>query len=285
MKSCLIFSCTIISEHRLLVLRRFLQTFQRHFPDCDLFIGINPDSLNIVETVINSYGLNVKYMQRCPYELYSNSDASAYQIALKGLRDSGNEYENYWFIHTKSGVNEHSDYLREWYIDNFLAKRIPIETFINDTPDIGSYGMLGLAYNELRTYNETDVEIDIFKNTITKDLPYTHANFFYIHSMYVINNKPIQKFFSLITDTWFNTKLDRYYFEGVFQFIVSRSGYFPYIENRIDCSAIPIDLSLKIKDWITVNNLEKYNNYINLFKTNFKFNQLTPPYVSSNLKS
>jgi hypothetical protein len=248
-----------------------------------LFIGINPDSLNTVETVINSYGLNVKYMQRCPYELYSNSDASAYQIALKGLRDSGNEYENYWFIHTKSGVNAHSDYLREWYIDNFLAKRISIETFINDTPDVGSYGMLGLAYDETRLYTETDVEIDIFKNTITDDLTFTHAHFFYIHTLYVINKKPIQKFLSLITDVWFETKLDRYYFEGVFPFIVSRSGYFPYIENQFDCNGL--DLHLGIEHWITVNNLEKYNNYINLFKTNFKFHQLSPPYANSNTQS
>ncbi len=271
-----------MSKHRLIVLYRFLQTFQRYFSDCDLFIGINPESLNTVETIINSYGLNVKYMQRYPHELYSNSDASAYQIALKGLRDSKIEYENYWFVHTKSGVNEHSNYLREWYISNFLEKRISIETFINEIPDIGSYGMLGLSYDKFKTYNETDVEIDIFKNTITNDLPYTHAHFFYIHTMYVINKKPIQKFLSLVSDTWFNTKLDRYYFEGVFPFIVSRSGYFPYIENQFDCSMIPKDLSFKIAEWIAVNNLEKYNNYTNLFKTNFKFNQLKPPYVNSN---
>jgi hypothetical protein len=280
MKSCIIFSCTIISEQRLIVLHRFLQTFQQHFLDSDLFIGINPNSLDEVESIINSYNLNVKFIQRCPVELYSESDASAYQIALKGLRDCNSEYENYWFIHTKSGVNEHSDYLREWYIDNFLSKRISIETFINETPDIGSYGMLGLAYNEMGLYADTDVEIDIFKNTITDDLPFTHAYFFYIHSLYVINKKPIHKFLNLITDKWFTTKLDRYYFEGVFPFIVSRSGYFPYIENRFDCSYN--NLTPKITEWITINKLEQYQKYTDIFKTNFLFNQLNPPYVNSN---
>ena len=280
MKSCIIFSCTIISKQRLIVLHRFLQTFQQHFPDSDLFMGINPNSLDEVESIINSYNLNVKFIQRCPVELYSESDASAYQIALKGLRDYNSEYENYWFIHTKSGVNEHSDYLREWYIDNFLSKRISIETFINQTPGIGSYGMLGLAYDENKSYDDTDVEIDIFKNIITDNLSFTHAHFFYIHSLYVINKKPIHKFLNLITDKWFTTKLDRYYFEGVFPFIVSRLGYFPYIENQFDCSSN--DLTPKISDWITINKLEQYQKYTNIFKTNYLFHQLNPPYANSN---
>ena len=112
MKSCIIFACTIISESRLIVLHRFLETFKLHFSDCDIFIGINPNSLQHVEEIIDSYDLNVLSMQRCSEELYSFSDASAYQIALKQLYQSKNEYENYWFVHTKSGVNEHSNYLR-----------------------------------------------------------------------------------------------------------------------------------------------------------------------------
>lgn len=283
MKSCIIFSCTIISEQRLIVLHRFLQTFQQHFSDSDLYIGINPNSLTTIESIINSYNLNVKYMQRCPAELYSDSDASAYQIALKGLSNYDTEYENYWFIHTKSGVNEHSNYLREWYIDNFLANRNSIETFINETPGIGSYGMLGLEFDDNRNYGETDCDIDLFKNTITSDLPCTHANFFYIHTLYVINKKPMKIFLKLISDTWFDTKLDRYYFEGVFPFIVSRTGYFPYIENQYGCSSI--DLQPYIERWVTENNLENYKNYTNIFKTNFLFKQLQPPYVNSNTQS
>lgn len=280
MKSCIIFSCTIISETRIHVLHKFLQTFQTHFSDCDIFVGINPVSLDIIENVIQSYELNIKSIDRCPIELYSDSDASAYQIALKRLSESNNEYENYWFVHTKSGVNEHSNYLREWYIDNFLAKRLPIELFINTIDDIGSYGMLGLEFDVNRNYEDTDCDIDLFKNTITDKLPYTHANIFYIHTLYVINKKPMKLFLNLISDKWFTTKLDRYYFEGVFPFIVSRSGYFPYIENRYSCSSS--DLQTYIEQWIHTNNLEKYKKYTNIFKTDYIFNQLHPPYVNSN---
>jgi hypothetical protein len=283
MKSCIIFSCSIVSEQRLIVLHKFLTSFKENFNECDIFVGINPISIPDIETIIQSYGLNIVSMSRCPESLYSESDASAYQVALKNLVESGKEYENYWFVHTKSGINEHSNYLREWYIDNFLTKRNSIESFIENNPGIGSYGMLGLEFDENKHYNETDCEIDLFNSILTDDLPYSHSNFFYIHTLYVINKKPMHKFLNLISNTWFTTKLDRYYFEGVFPFIVSRSGYFPYIENRFSCTGL--DLQHPIEKWVADNKLEIYKKYINTFKTNYTFNQLNPPYVNSNSES
>lgn len=280
MKSCIIFACTIISEHRLIVLHKFLNSFKEQFSNCDIFVGINSVSLSSIEDIINDSELNIVYMNRCKEDMYSHSDASAYQEALRGLYNSKKKYDKYWFIHTKSGVNEYSSYLRDWYLNNFLGNRNYIEHFINTNLGIGSYGMLGLEFDENRNYHETDCEIDIFKNTLTKKLPYTHANFFYIHSIYVIDNKPMKLFLKLISEDWFNTKLDRYYFEGVFPFIVSRSGYFPYLENRYSCSFI--DLQPYIEKWIEDNNLENYKKYSNIFKTHFTFEQLYPPYVNSN---
>jgi hypothetical protein len=219
-------------------------------------------------------------MDRVPTSLYSDSDASAYQTALNGLRRSGKTYDKYWFVHTKSGVNKHSDYLADWYIHNFLANKQPIETFMNCNHGIGSYGMLGLEFNEHRNYPDTDCEIDIFRNTLTDKFPCTRANFFYIHSIYVIDSEPLNIFLNSVSDIWFNSKLDRYYFEGVFPFIVSRSGYFPYIENRYGCDAY--DLQPNIDAWISSNNLEIYKKYSNIFKTSYIFHQLNPPYVNSN---
>lgn len=279
MSSCIIFAVAILSKDREFVLRRFLETFKSKFPDSDLYIGINPGSIDNIEDIINEYGLNTQ-IAKVDVSLYNKSDASAYQAALKLLYNSGKKYNNYWFVHTKSGVNSHSDYLREWYINNFLSRRNYIENFIN-TEDIGSYGMLGVEFEPSRIYNETDTEISLFENNISEDLPYTHANFFYIHTIYTLSNKPIEKFFSLITDKWFNSKLDRYYFEGIFPFIVSRSGYFPYIENGTSMngtSLLPHQLN-----WLNINQLDlKYNHLIDKSQTNYSFNQLRPPYVNSN---
>jgi hypothetical protein len=273
--SCVIFSCTIVHESRVYVLQKFLNAFKERFSDTDIFIGINPVSLPNIEDIISSFGLNIIFMERVSDSLYSESDASAYQTALSGLRQSGNTYDKYWFVHTKSGVNPHSDYLADWYIHNFLANKQPIETLIDSNPGIGSYGMLGIEYNADVEYNETDCEIDLFKNTLTDQLPCTHANFFYIHGIYVIDSHPMNIFLNSISDIWFTTKLDRYYFEGVFPFIVSRAGYFPYLENRYSCNAN--DLHLNIDAWISSNNLEIYKKYSNIFKTSYIFHQLYPP--------
>jgi hypothetical protein len=279
MSSCIIFAVAILSKDREFVLRRFLETFKSKFPDSDLYIGINPGSIDNIENIINEYNLNIQIAKVDPL-LYNKSDASAYQAALKLLYNSGKKYNNYWFVHTKSGVNSHSDYLREWYINNFLSRRNYIENFIN-MEDIGSYGMLGVEFEPSRVYNETDTEISLFENNISEDLPYTHANFFYIHTIYTLSNKPIEKFFSLITDKWFNSKLDRYYFEGIFPFIVSRSGYFPYIENGTSMNGISL-LPHQL-NWLNTNQLDlKYNYLIDKSQINYSFNQLRPPYVNSN---
>jgi hypothetical protein len=279
MSSCIIFATAIFSKEREFVLRHFLETFKNKFSDSDLYIGINPGSLNNIEDIISEYKLNTQTV-RVDASLYNNSDASAYQAALKLLHDSNKQYDNYWFVHTKSGVNSHSDYLREWYINNFLSRRDYIEDFITNE-DIGSYGILGLEYDPNKEYNEKDTQIKLWENEISEDLPYTHANFFYIHTIYVLSHGPIKNFFKLITNEWFESKLDRYYFEGIFPFIVSRSGYFPYLENGISMNET--NLSNYQLDWVNSNKLDsKYNYLINTFKTNYKFHQLNPPYVSSN---
>ncbi len=283
MSSCILFACSI-AEGREFVLTEFLDRFLKTHKDCDIYVGINPcKNRNDLVEIINQYDLKTNIIDVNP-DQYSNSDASAFQASLKLLLESGKKYDNYWFVHTKSGFNAHSNYLRNWYLNNFISRREEIENFFVQNEGVGSYGLLGFEYNPNTKYEDTDVEIHLWKNTITKDLPFTHANFFYIHTLYCINYKPIEKFFSLVSDKWFLSRLDRYYFEGVFPFIVSRSGYFPYLENRM--SMTRNDLLYYTIDWLEKNNLEdKYGHLVNLFKTNYTFNQLEPPYVNSNTQS
>ncbi len=279
-KSCIVFACTILTEDRLFVLKEFIAQFEQNFIDSDIYVGINPGTVPSVETILNESKLNIVAVGRASSELYTLSDASAYQVALKLLKESERHYDTTWFVHTKGGVNSHSDYLRKWYIDNLLADRNHIETFLSENTGIGSYGLLGVEYNINRTYSETDTEVFLFENNLSEELPYTHVNFFYIHTLYAIRGEVVNKFLSLVTDKWFHSKLDRYYFEGVFPFIVSRSGYFPYISNR--CSMNGVDLLGVHSSWISENNLLSYSRYLGTYRTNYTFNQLAPPYVNSN---
>ena len=281
--SCVIFSCTILSIERLFVLQDFIKEFKKDFIDCDFYVGINHNSIREVEATITSSNLKLKGMMRATEDLYTNSDASGYQLALKLAKLSSTEYETYWFIHTKSGVNEHSDYLRQWYIDNFLAHRYYIENFLQKHTNIGSYGMLSRAYNPKEHYQEQDTEINLFKNVLSSDLPCTHANFFYIHTIYAIKGILVDKFFNLTTDIWFNMRLDRYYFEGIFPFIVSRLGYFPYVSNSIDLEGNNIVELNRL--WIAENKLDAYTNYLELHHTDYSFHQLMPPYNQTYVNS
>lgn len=270
--TCVVFACSIFSHERLFVLREFLNSIEQNFSDSDVYMGINYGCLPEVEEISRSYNINLTLSRLKNEDMYSQSDASAYQIALGLLKSSGKTYEYYWFIHTKSGVNSHSDYLRGWYISKLLGRHNEIEPFIESKEEIGSYGLLGLEYDENRTFEDTDVEIQLFKNILTPELPYNHAPFFYIHAMYVLKNGPMEVFFKNTTEKWFNTRLDRYYFEGVFPFVVSRSGYIPYISNRISCSGK--DLKPSIDLWIS-KDLKKDTTIE--YETCYQFLQLKPP--------
>jgi hypothetical protein len=274
-KSCVIFSCTILNRDRLFVLHQFITEFKESYSDCDIYVGINYNSISEVEDVLVNSGLSIIY-QRSTEELYTFSDASAYQMALKLLKFNNKQYTNYWFVHTKGSVNSHSDYLRGWYIENLIKRRTHIEKFLDDNSGIGSYGILGLEYNITKTYDERDEFIPLSENVLTAELPYTHINLFYIHTLYVIRNVCISKFLEIIPDVWFDTKLNRYYFEGVFPFIVSRMGYYQYLSNSKTMNGI--DTTQIYTNWIYENNLIEHIPYLNLYNTNFNFNQLNPPY-------
>ena len=270
--SCVIFACSIFSEDRLFVLRDFLKSLEDNFSESDIYIGINYGSIAKVENIIKEYNIKCTISRLEDETQYSLSDASAYQLALKLLKDSTKKYEYYWFIHTKSGVNSHSNYLRGGYIEKLIKRKSHIESLLSENKDFGSYGLLGLEFDENKNYQETDTEISLFENKKTEALKYNHAPFFYIHSLYVIDKRPIEMFFDNVTDIWFTSKLDRYYFEGIFPFIVSRSGYIPYLANRISC--IGTDLKLSIDNWISK---ELNKNTEISYETSYFFDQLNPP--------
>lgn len=266
MKSCVVFAVTIFDVSKLYVLREYLDVFKRDYSNCDIYIGINHGSVNEIESVIDSYQLNT-FSIRNTEDLYNTSDASAYQVALKHLKASGNRYDLYWFAHTKGGVNGR-DYERNLYLNELFGKRDEIELLFKTHGHIGSYGLRGVsggaAGDEWATFNRDHV-IDICTNIATDKLPYTHINWSYIETMYVLNKQSIETFFDITTDEFYNTKInDRWYFETIFPWVASRCGYFPYIRQEGCFFNNSISLKSITKSWIIENNLLYLMNYINL---------------------
>ena len=58
-------------------------------------------------------------------DLNIDSDASAYQLALKLLKESGKEYKLIRFFHTK-GVTKNREYIKKELFTSFLNKRYQI---------------------------------------------------------------------------------------------------------------------------------------------------------------
>lgn len=266
MKSCVVFAASIFDQSKLHVLHEYLNIFKNNYNDCDFYIGINHGSINEVEEVISSYKLNC-FVVRSPQHLYCQSDASAYQVALKLLKKSISRYELYWFAHTKGAVNHRPDE-RSMYLNLMFSNRNKIESLFEEYENIGSYALRGVstsaAGDNWATFNR-DHDIQICANLITKDLPYTHVNWSYIETMYVLNKNSVEKFLSLTTDQFYETRIqERCYFEVIFPWIASRCGYFPYIEE----SGCYFDKNISLKNitnnWIIQNNLLHLSNYLEL---------------------
>ena len=282
MSSCILFACTCLDTDRLFVINEFIDSFKQHFNDVDIYTGINYGSVPEVESILDESNLNIQYKRITDKNMYTASDAGAYQAAMKLLVDSNKEYDNYWFIHTKGAVHSHSDYLRSWYIEHLINRRSHVENFMSY--GIGSYGMLATYSNPDITSNEDySIEIPLVSNEITEIFTCSKMPYFYIHSLYVIGKGPMAVFLQNITDKFFESKLNMYFFEGAMPYIASRTGYFTYVDHMISAHT-SADLSLVAHEWILQNKKEDLTKYLNLPYRTYQFDQLTPQqlHVNSN---
>jgi hypothetical protein len=263
MKSCVIFAASIFNSSKMNVLREFCLSFKEHFSDADFYIGINTDSIQNMEKEIEQYGLNCK-MRRVPGDLYTKTDASAYQTALQLLKESNKYYDIYWFAHTKGGVNSR-DTERKMYLDNMISKRKEIEDMFEKYPQLGSWGIRGNSISaagvEWKNY-DVDSNIPICKNVVFPPFNKTHVNWSYIETLYVLKKEPVEAFLAMAPYEFFTTKLNPWYFETVMPWIAPRCGYFPYVKIKRDFWD-KCDLTDITKEWINENNLP-LQNYLNL---------------------
>jgi len=240
--------------------------FKLKFSDCDLYIGINYGSLDNIERIIESYELNTTIRRISDVNMYTGSDAGAYQLALKLLKESKRKYDIYWFAHTKGAVNNRP-IERDMYLKQLFANRTQIETIFQTYDQLGSFSLRGVSRSagqrQWATYDK-DHEIDICSNICNDKLPYTHVNWSYIETMYVINKQSVEKFLELTTNTFYDTKIQEpCYFETVFPWIATRCGYFPYIHES-NCFFGERNLKDITHEWIQSNNLTHLNSYLTL---------------------
>lgn len=262
MKTCVIFAASIFDEAKLFVLQEYLEMFKTHFSDAFFYIGINYGSIPTLEEEIAKYNLHCKMLRLENESIYTKTDASATQTALKMLKEDNQSYDIYWFAHTKGAVNQGSagydrNQVRNMYFGEMFNRRVEIEKMFVDNPDLGTWGVRGNSISaagvQWRDYN-VDSFFPICTNVKIPPFNYTHVNWSYIETMYVIKKEAVEAYIKALPEHFFTTKLDPWYMETVVPWIASRCGYFPYVKVKRDYFN-HCELTDVTKQWIDENEL------------------------------
>jgi len=265
MKTCVIYAASIFDVTKLNVVDDFFSMFKTHFHDADFYIGINYSSIPTLEDEIRKHGLNCQFRRLENANLYTKTDASAYQIALQLLRESGNTYDIYWFAHTKGSVNAREG-VRSLYFDEMFSQRKVIEDMFEKNPLLGSWGLRGNSISaagvEWKNYN-VDLYVPICVNVLNPPFNYTHINWSYIETLYVLKKEAVEAYLKVLPEQFFNNTLNPWYFETVMAWVPSRCGYFPYVKIKKDFWE-RCDLTTITKQWIDENKLTQLEGYLTL---------------------
>lgn len=220
----IIFSSYIPQSDRLYIGKEYLDIFKDFYSDCDIYIGINPDTIPEWFDMIDEYKkyLNISYDFVKP-ELYTRSDASGFQNGLLQLKNSGKKYDIIWFGHTKGG--HYNDNIRKdqrnWMYQNFWANREGITKELQSNSRFGAY-----AHTMTKTGKRgVSDPLDQFYN-----FKYSCIDVFYVYTFYCIKGHIVDEFIQNCNITFFEKHLrdygfDRFFFERDFPHIVSKQGY------------------------------------------------------------
>lgn len=265
MKTCVIFAASVFDPSRLNVIEDFFSNFKHNFADAEFYVGINYGSIPTLESEIEKYGLNCIIQRASNGSLYTRTDASAYQLALKLLKDSGKKYDVYWFGHSKGAVNSRPEE-RKMYLNDFFSQRQTIEKMFQTYPALGSWGIRGNSISgagvRWTDYN-VDSYVPICQNVLIPPFKYTHVNWSYIETLYTLKKEAVEAYVDALPPEFFTTKLDPWYAETVIPWVPSRCGYFPYVKtNR--CFFDKCNLKDVTKQWIDENGLTDLLPYLEL---------------------
>jgi len=136
MKKAIIFASYIPTKDKMYIGEEFLNVFNEFYSDYDLYVGVNPSCQEWID-LLNSKLIKYKITEE---KFVVSSDVSAYQSALKLLKESNNEYELYTFAHTK-GVTSNAHNFRKYVFDNFLLKNKEIERIFKNDSTVGLFSL------------------------------------------------------------------------------------------------------------------------------------------------
>lgn len=222
-KYVVIIASHIPSIDTLWVGEELLNKVKINLPSAEIFVGINPSSCTKewIE-VVKKYTLNYEVTTD---SLVINSDASAYQTALKLYKNKGQEeYDLVWFLHTqgtKSGRHE----VRGSHLKTLLEECKDVEDLFKNDSLLGAYG------NTITPLPScwVDSEWDFYLKRFGLDFINRPLRCFLVGTMYVIRGSVLNNFIFNCDSSFFNEILhnphtngqgDPWFFERDFIHIV-----------------------------------------------------------------
>lgn len=215
----LIFACYMDEPEYLPHLKVFIDLFEKHFADCDLHVGLNPCRLRSEARRLFAKSRLAPRVRVTPRRLVLDSDASAFQTALRDLAETGRRRELYWFCHTKGATSREYDVLRGLMIE-LLLRRQAIEQSFRET-DIGVYAPVAARY----THGSRVVSRYM-------RFPRKPLHLACLYSFYVLRGDLLWNFLDNCDRSFFEEPLPtRYFFEGDFPQIAFMQGHPPLVRQ------------------------------------------------------
>jgi len=203
--------------------KEILEQIRVNLPNSEIFVGINPSPvqeewINVVKEYTSNYNVT-------PNHLVINSDASAYQTALKMYKNKGHkDYDLVWFLHTQGTKSGRHD-VRRSHLKTLLDDHLEIVDLFKRDKLLGAYG------NSLSPLPSCwgDSEWDFYLGRFGLEFVNRPIRCFLVGTMYVIRGYILNNFIFKCNDSFFNEILhnphtngsgDPWFFERDFIHIV-----------------------------------------------------------------
>ncbi|MBG0776639.1 MAG: hypothetical protein H0S85_09430 [Desulfovibrionaceae bacterium] len=223
-RTAIVLASYMTGEAYLRYWQRLLRLFGDEFPEADLFVGVNPCPLaEPWLAALDASGLAVRSAVT-PAGKVVASDASAYQTALRLLRDSGGRYDLVWFAHTKGATSNAVDALSANVIELFLNKEGVIRLFAEE-PRCGLFAAAGVVLPKPRTL------VDRYRSFRYPPLALSP-----IFTCYAVRGAPLHAFLDGCDVSFFDARIPgTHFFEFDFPQAVFRQGYAPVVRKVVQC--------------------------------------------------
>lgn len=220
----IVFASFVQDKSAMYVVEELFNTFIKNFSNTDIYVGINgtpcPEYIEYLDKLRTTLNITYAFV---PKSIEVASDTSAYQIALKLLKDSNKTYDLIWFGHTK-GICHSTPKIRHDFIENFLSQRVSITNLLSNST-AGTYSL----------YLAKFIGCERFTNILEDYFEFKRPNFLsylYLYTFYVIKGSYVHDFVNNCNPLFFETNLrDIYVFERDFPQIAWRQGGYPLYKH------------------------------------------------------